>query len=344
MKFRIIVVTLALTFIAFAAYAAQVNTSGRCPSGQSCEVGTSTTTSYIVTTDGGTVTSDGTLTTTGAITSGGAVAVTGAITATGDVTISTDATGGDAGAVNQFIGVPRIKLVSSATDESIDGTGAAFALMDDSPIGEAAPITGGTEAAETTIFRVGAGSYKYTWAATVAANHGIDFTVTGHANAGTDSLGFWLRSDTTFLSGDLDATLDDGSSAEGNAVVPAYATANVWQWMEVDFASDCDATCADVDGVFIQASAQSPTTFNGAVMYIDAGAAWIDTAEIDLNLAIQYDGVLGVVASPDAEAGEQDFVPLVEWTSYFPHYESGSDFLVALDDQSANTWMILVAY
>lgn len=341
MKLRVIFLTvIATAFVAAIALGVKpYNSSGgwACFSG-SCVIGHAQAPSIALTTDGGTVTVDG------AVTIPGALSVTGATTHSGDITVSADATGGDAGAVNQFIGVPRIRLMASAADEPLDATATTFVLMDDTPIGECKPITSGTEAADTTIYRVGAGSYKYTFAATAADNVGIDCDVTGHANAGADSLGFWLMSDVAFASGDLDATLDDGTSAEGNAVVPAYATPNVWQWMEVDFAADCDATCADVDGVFIQATAQAPTTFNGAVLHIDAGAVWLDTAEVDLNLAIQTDGVLGVIATPEDDDAETDHAILVEWTSYFPHYESGNDFLVAIDDQSAQTWMILVAY
>ena len=355
MRLRVILLT-AFATICFAAIALGVkpyNSSGgwACFSG-SCVIGHERAPSIALTTDSGTVTVDGAVTIPGALSVAGASTLTGAVTLAGavttaaDITISADATGGDAGVVNQFIGVPRIRLVASATDETIDATVVAAAWMDDTPDGECAPVVDGDETAnETTIYRVGAESYHYTWDAAAADNDGLDCDIaTGPSGNGVDSLGFWLRSSVAFASGDLDATLIDTAAVEGNAVIPAYTTPNVWQWMEVDFATDCDATCAAVDGVLILATAQAPTTFNGAELYIDTGGMWDVTAEVDLNLSIQYDGVLGVVASPDAEAGEQDFTVLVEGTSYLVHYEDGADFLVALDNQSANTWMILVAY
>jgi len=269
----------------------------------------------------------------------GNLVITGNLTATGDLTVSPPTDNGKT--FNQITGLFKIGIATTA-GISVDGTGDTVLLMDDSPIGECKPIQDGDETAESTIVRVGSGSYKYAWDATVVDNDGLDCDITPHTNTGADSLGFWLYSTVTFASGDLDASLDDGTAIEANAVVPAYSTANVWQWMEVDFDSDCNSNCGDADGVFIQATSQDPTNFNGATMYIDEGAVWLSEAEEPIG-AIIADGVLGVWAVINADANVHATVVLVEWTDYLIHTQSGADAIVIITNQVTKNLTILQA-
>ncbi len=121
---------------------------------------------------------------------------------------------------NRIVGLAKISLGSIGP--LTNGVVQVSAIMDDSPEGECAPSSGGTEADDTTTFRVGTTSYQYTFDSSVAAAEGLDCDVTGAVtvNAST-SVGFWFRSDTTFASADLEILLLDAASAEATEDMPA---------------------------------------------------------------------------------------------------------------------------
>jgi hypothetical protein len=290
-------------------------------------VGSADVTQVTVVTDGGTVTMDG------------VVSVPGDITAAPES--ATAQYGANQAANNEFIGLPRIGM--AALGAMTNGTVSSFLLMDDSPTGECAPIVAGTEASDATYFRTGAASYQYTFQATVGAGEGVDCDVTGPTVTAFTSLGFWFRSDTTFASGDLEIVLDDGAAAEATENMPAYTTANEWVWIEVDVTADCAATCSDIDGVFIQTTAQAPTTMNGAVINIDSGAAWIAGCEETIGANVLVDGVLSVMTIATAAGTANTPALLTEWTDYFVHYQTGNDAICAITDQSANSGIVLYA-
>jgi hypothetical protein len=146
--------------------------------------------------------------------------------------------------------------------------------MDDSPAGECAPIGGGAEADDAVVFKVELQSYQHTFDAAVGAGEGVDCTMTGPAVTDLTSLSFWFRSDTTFVAGDLEIVLDDGGVAVATEPMPAYAVADTWVWIDISVSGDCVDSCDGVDGVFIQTTAQSPTTMNNAVINVDAGMLW----------------------------------------------------------------------
>jgi len=70
---------------------------------------------------------------------------------------------------------------------------------------------------------------------------------------------------------------------------------------------------------------------------VDIGYVWDSADEEALGVAIQQDGILGVI---NTETGAQ----LVELTDYLVHYESGSDFIVYITDQSSANIAVLAAY
>ncbi len=87
---------------------------------------------------------------------------------------------------NQVIGLPKLNVTQLGATLA---TGDTLAEGINPLAGTCAPITAGTEAAGT-VFITGTASYKYTGAATAAANDGFDCDVTGPTvGNGTDSIG-----------------------------------------------------------------------------------------------------------------------------------------------------------
>jgi len=84
-------------------------------------------------------------------------------------------------------------------------------------------------------------------------------------------------------------------------------------------------------------SAQGETALGAFTMYLDVAYVWDSVDEEALGVAIQQDGVLGVI---NTESGAS----LVELTDYLVHYESGSDFIVYITDQSTADIAVLAAY
>ena len=267
----------------------------------------------------------------------------GVMTVDGDVTVSplSDQTnvGPNLGATfashNQIIGIPKLNVTQSGAALP---NGTATAELVTPLIASCAPITAGTEAAGT--LRVtGAASYQYTAQATAADDDGFDCDVTGHAVNGTDTAGFWFMSDTALTAGTLDMTLDDGGVAEANAEMPAISADQVdeWVWIEVDFGTDCDATCADIDGLFVQVTAAGAATseMDGTVIHIDTGGFWLDGAEVAIG-DVLVGGVISVSAAPTAAGSANTPSELTEYTDYLVTYQTGADALVMITDQSAN--------
>ena len=386
MRFRnVLLLALGLIFVALPAAAGDLNTSGRCPSFTSCNIGDSAKTQSItLTTDGADLDLDGTSntltlsTTDGAsavftgkdasgssvtvydttangsiimgsadvlsvtiTTDGGDITLDGAIIATKDIRADTgqvsafgapDQLFTSPGGSNQFIGIPKLNVTQLGASMP---NGPILADPYSPLIGVCAP-TNGSEAAG--VFRItGAASYQYTGASTAADNDGFDCDVTGHAVTGTDSIAFWFRSDTALTAGTLDISLLDASSVEANANMPAITTTDEWQWIEIDFGSDCDATCADVDGVLIAVTSAGAATseMDGAIIHVDSGVFWLDAAEEAIGNVL-VGGVINVSVAVSAFGTDNTASELVEYTDYFVNYQTGADALVFITDQSAN--------
>jgi len=254
-----------------------------------------------------------------------------------DMTLEPDATGGNAGAKNEFIGLPRIKLVGGGAGTNPGGQ--TIALVDDTPDGEWAPVDASvTEAADTTYYRHGTKSYKATFAADAAAADGFIDAALG-ANASwedMESVGLLVYATATWDAGDLTLVLTDDGGAR-TFDIPALAAANAWTWLEVDI-TDLDAGTGDsISDVAVLLSTAGATALGEFSVYVDIAYVWDATDEEALGVAIQQDGVLSVI---DAAGGTN----LAELTDYLVHYESGNDFLVYITDQSANEIVALVAY
>jgi len=258
------------------------------------------------------------------------------ITAAGDITVSADSTGGNAGAVSQIIGVPKITVVAAGSTEWTNGSTETTALMDDTPSGEwialevSAPDV--TVADNSTIYRVGSKSLSITFGSTITAADGstlydgVTCNLTDDNWMSNESVGGWVYSTVALSAGDLVLGCYDGTSTNV-ANVPAVSSANTWTWVEVNIASiDCD-----MDTVAIVAGT---TAVASQTVYLDNWYKWDATDEFSLRNAILTDGVLWVTKSI-ADGATVTVTNLTENTDFLVHYQSGDDAIVFITDQSA---------
>ncbi len=277
---------------------------------------------------------DGTAYFDGAVDMDSTLDVAGAVALASDVTLAADSTGGNLGAKNEFIGLPRIKLMGVGT-----GTNPAsqtISLFDDDPTGEWAAVDGSTVLSlSTDPVKYGTNSLKIAWNADAVATDGFLDAGLGAAAAWDDmeSCGLLVQSDTAWASGDLTLVLTDDGGARTFSI-PALTEVNKWTWLEVDISTGDLSAISDVA---ILMSAQGEAALGAFNMYIDIGYVWDIDDEEALDVAIQQDGVLGVVDPADG-------TNLAELTNYIVHYESGVDFLVWITDESAAYPMVMVAY
>ncbi len=251
-----------------------------------------------------------------------------------DMTLTADATGGNAGAKTEYIGLPRIKLIGGG--QGTNPASQTIALVDDTPDGEFAPVDASvTESLEAVYYKYGTKSYGAAWAADAAAGDGFLDANLGGGAAWDDmeSVGLLVYSTATWAAGDLTLVLTDNGGARTYSI-PALTAANAWTWLEVDIAA---GDLSAVSDVAILMSAQGEIALGAFTMYLDIAYVWDAADEEALGVAIQQDGVLGVI---NTESGAS----LVELTDYIVHYESGSDFIVYITDQSTADIAILAAY
>lgn len=265
----------------------------------------------------------------------------GAATFSDDITLTDDTTGGNAGAVTQFVGLPRLALVDGTTGTNPGGQ--TVSCIDTDPTGEWAEVDGGTNitvTADTTYYRVRTNSIKIAFAAGVE-NEGVDGTITEVDMTDMESLSFWIYSDVAIASGDFDVTLDDTNGTDQVYSVGAVS-ANVWTYVELDI-NACDSNCDTVDGIHFLLTAQGAanTDLDTASVYLDEMWFWDATDEEALGHDIVDWGVLYVLGNETAGGGMD---MLVEGTDYFIHYESGNDFIVYVTDQSSRDVVAFVAY
>ena len=293
---------------------------------------------------------------TGAATVGTTLVVTGAttlndaVTVAEDVFASSDATGGNALAKNEFIGLPRIKNVPLST--MADGT-TNTVIVD---IGDSeTPATDWTAVDADTVmsndgiyYRQGTASLKMAIAGTATEDDGCTNTLgTGDQDWSDDeAFGFWMYSDAAMAGGILQLVVSDSVAVDVKFAVPAYATPDVWQWMEIDITTA--TTNVDVlEDVSITLTATGEAQAGVAAwnVYFDFFVKWDVAEEETLGVAIPYDGVL-TVTTIDVTSGGAAMANLAEYTDYFVHYQSGNDAIVIITDQNDTDvlGLALVAY
>lgn len=298
----------------------------------------------------GAVDMDSTLDVAGAVDLASTLEVASVITAAGnvtldngDLTVEAEETGGNAGAKNQLIGLPRITAVGLLT--GTNGTTESTAYIDATPTGEWAEIDSGTAVAitaDTTTYRATTNSVKIAYTAAYTVGDGVYGTIAQDDLSGNESIGFYLRSSVATSAGDFKLTLDDTNGTDQSYDVPAVA-ADTWTWVEIDI-SACNANCDTVDGIKFTSTLSESLNLGAHNVWLDAMYKWDSTDEEALGQAILQDGVLFVLASPVAAAGLNTSAALVEWTDYIVNYQTGSDVIVWLSDQSANANTAFIAY
>jgi len=264
-----------------------------------------------------------------------------AITGTGnstDVTLSVPTNGGDAAAVNQFVGVPKMALVS--TGAGVNGTtNTVVSFIDDSPAGEWTATANITATTDSTNYRVGTGSLQLVVGATPAAGNGADNPLTAGNQDWTadESVGVWQRCTATTTAGDWVIEITDSVAGVTTVDFPALASADVWTWLEIDISGVADASKDVVTDLAIDLSTAGATSMASQTCEFDFMAKWDGADEEALGQDIYQDGLIGMFAIATATGGNRTPTVLVAHTDYFVHYEAGNDFLVAITDQSANS-------
>ena len=265
-----------------------------------------------------------------------------------DLLLSSDSTGGNALARNQFIGLPRIKMV--ALPLGTNGTVETVSYIDATPTGEWIEVDAGTNiaiTADTTYYRDLTNSLKIAFGTTAVENDGVDGTIIQDDLSANESIGFWIYSSAALASGDLDLTLDDTDGIDQVYPIPAIP-ANIWKWVEINIAA-CDTNCNTTNGIQVSLTAQGALVYGvatgvGVNVYLDAMYKWDASDENALGSAIVQDGVISLMSIATAASSVNTPSVLTEYTDYFVHYETGNDFIVTISDQSANSGVALVAY
>lgn len=262
----------------------------------------------------------------------------------GDTTVADDSTGGNAGAKSEISGLLKLKVVSLGT--MANGTSETTSYTDDSPEGEWAPVDASvTESADTTNYRGGTTSYKATVLSTAAAADGITRTITEDNLEADESIGFWFMTDTALTAGWLTLVLTDSTGAV-TYNLPAVAEANInkWIWTEIDISALAGGTGDAVTAVSILLSTAGAAGLGAFNFWIDDMFKWDGAEEESLGYDIPMDGVLSVfgTATATANTGTHTSTVLTEGTDYFVHYQSGSDAVIAITDQSAQSGLALI--
>ena len=262
----------------------------------------------------------------------GTLSVNSTTTTNDDITITNIAENG--ATRDQFIGLPRIKLVGLGQGTNSIST---TAYITTTPLSDWSEVDAGTNlalTADTTYYRdATANSLKMAFT-NVITGDGMSAVITAENLNSEDYLGFWLYSSAALTSGDFAVTLDgDGTDQSYNV---SAAAANSWIWVELDI-SGCDLNCDNVTGIKFLATSQGGTALTAANVYVDAMYSWDAADEESFKNAMLYDGVLGMV---NTESG----VDLTEWTDYIVTYRAGNDYVVWIGNMTAADLVALIAY
>jgi hypothetical protein len=304
--------------------------------------------------------SDWAINATGVATGLGAVTMDGALTASAgatfsgankDVTLSADSTGGNKMAVNQFIGVPRITLAglgqiaNGTTNTVITDIGDS-----ETPATDWTAINANTTMSNNTdFFRQGTASLKMAVLATAVAGDGCTNALASGDQNWTDDegFGFWFYTTKALEAGDLTLRIADATAGGGYTAldVPA-ATANSWQWLEINVSSANNLKDVITDLSFnLSAAGQAKAVAGAFDVYFDFIVKWDVADEEALPQDIQTDGVLTVMSMTitDANAASAN---LTEYTHYFTNYQTSTDAIVPITDLSGTgiAYVALIAY
>ena len=253
----------------------------------------------------------------------------------GTIDIPEPTDGGDDNISHQLQGL--LKLVS-VTLGVLDNGSTSVEIIDDTPTGEWSTGDGDvTVDADTGIKRKGSNSLGIAWTADASDGDGADQTIAGDWSA-LDSVGMWWRCAATVSAGDIVLEIVD-SSATTEQDFPAISTADVWTWIEIDLTGVPDASLNDVTAISIDIDAGAGTAAN---CNFDVGWLWRVATEVALGHDLVTDGVLSLLAVATGQGSANTLSALTELTNFIVHYETTNDFIVMLDDQSANSGVVLI--
>jgi len=245
-----------------------------------------------------------------------------------------------------IVGVPALEFIAVGT--MTNGTTNTLALMDDSPSGEWAAHDADTTVAEgsaTGIESIGSSSLHAMFSAEADLGDGVHDGV-AYSFAADESVGMWVFCDTTLAAGDIVFDITDNPAGSAKTNFPAYYTANVWEWLEIDISAVADASKDVITDISIELSAAGASKAAAAAFncYFDGAWKWDAVDEEALGVNLLERGVVGVIVVATAAGSGNTPSMLVEDTGYFVHYESGNDFIVTITDQSAASGLVVAAY
>lgn len=270
------------------------------------------------------------------------------LTFDGDTTLSSEATGGNALAKNEFIGLPRIKNVGIGTMAN-GTTNTVLTDIGDSetPATDWTAIDGDTTMSnDSTYYRQGTASLKMAIADTAIAADGCTNALgTGDQDWSDDeSVGMWIYTDTAFDADDLVLQITDNGT-DSTVAFPAVASADAWTWIELNISGVANADKDIITDLSIELNTASDLIGVASNIYFDFIVKWDGAEEETLGVEIPYDGVLSLTVIDATDAGAS-CANITEYTDYFVHYQSGDDAIVIITDQSGadKVGLALVAY
>ena len=285
----------------------------------------------------------------------GTVDIAGTLALASDVTLATDATGGNAGAKTEYYGLPRIALAGLGTMAN-GTTNTTIVDIGDSetPATDWVANDGDTVMSnDSSIYRQGTASLKFAISAAADDGDGPVNTLGSGDQDWTDdeSFGFWMRSSAIMVAGDLQLVIFDTTAAPSTAVnLPAVdaGEVDIWQWVELDVTlgnNNLKDVITDLSITLSAAGAARAVGTGAWDVYFDFFVKWDAGEEEGLGQAIPYDGVMSLMLLDVTSAAASSSI-LVLYTDYFIHYQSGSDAIVIMTDQSDadKIGVVLLAY
>jgi len=254
-----------------------------------------------------------------------------------DVTIMPNVAGNTAGDQNKLIGLLNTRLVGLAG--GTDPAAQTVACFDEDPMGETAEVDGGgriTLTADAGVYHGNSTTSIKMVATSVTDDEGWDATIAADDLTDMESLGFWILSDEVITAGYIDLTLDESGGTDVVYAAWTVPVADVWTYVEIDVTA-CNGDCDATDGVEFRFTATGAANLTAPTIYVDGMWYWDVVDEDSLGAAILEDGVLSVVDPVDGTL-------FVEYTNYLVHYESGTDYLVWISDESAAFPIALVCF
>lgn len=259
-------------------------------------------------------------------------------------TLTPPANGGNLDAGNYLQGLVRMEML--ALGVLTDGTSANTEILIDDTPAEWVEVDAGTEVtvdtAETVVVRKGTNSLSIIWTDSAVDGDGVIHDLGADENwTAQESVGLWHRCTTTTTAGDLELAIID-TTATTDIAFPAIATANVWQWVELDIAALTGTTGDTVTDIEISLSGQGVAAGQAFDCFFDFGFLWDLADETAISRDVLVDGVVSLVTVVDAEGTANLMTNRVEGTDYIINYQSGDDVLVNVANNSTFTGMILV--